>query len=109
MTDEIRPALSADEWEQVMRFGGPVKYDSFLELLAVEPPLIQHNAMFRMMALANAALSDGDARTFTPRDVQLLREAASASADFPGGGLDLLCARIDALLPPERPRQTSRN
>jgi hypothetical protein len=109
VTDEIRPALSAEEWEQVMRFGGPMKYDSFLELLAVEPAPVQRNTMFRMMALANAALPEGDARKFTMHDVRLLRDAASASADYTGGGLDLLCARIDALLPPQCRKQTSAN
>lgn len=109
MTDEIRPALSAEEWEQVMRFGGPIQYDSFLELLAVEPPLVRDNAMFRMMALVNAALPEDDARKFTTHDVQLLREAASVSTDYTGGELDLLCTRIDALLPPERTKQTSQD
>jgi hypothetical protein len=101
MTDVIRPALSPEEWQEVIRFGGPMQYDSYLELLKVEVPPAQHNAVFRMMALANAVLPDGDARKFTHDDARILADTSQDISAERRRVVAMIAVRVRALLPPE--------
>lgn len=63
-----------------------------------------------MIALANAALPDGDPRKLTWDDVRMLEELASEPADgftVPAEKIRNLASRVAALLPPASPPHPS--
>lgn len=98
MAENIKPALTPQEWADMP--------DS------IEWQAARLGDKARIIALANAALPDGDARKFTHLDVEALRETARvqerALAAAMGPGTDnyierlrRLAAALESYLPPE--------
>lgn len=120
-TDEVRPALTAAEWRgntlvraDARRPGWAVavERDAGGRELFVRYAADRHgtdaiplppDALPAVIALANAALPDGDPRKITRADVDVLRTAyldtLGVSDDEPS--LKPLIAKLAALLPPE--------
>jgi len=84
MTDDIRPALTPEEWEK----NGP--------------PWQNHGAFPARLAFAALSLH-GHPQGFTRADVKALRvvQMQFSMADDEWKALESLAARIEALLPPE--------
>ncbi len=122
MTDEIKPALSADEWRRKSaQRGTQYGMDGFSA--AIDPVMgltidnrgsddaSSHDSAAHLaiiIALANAALPDTSSYKITRKDVYVMECAASAIRAEYGSGdedaleLDRLTAKLAALLPPER-------
>lgn len=108
----IKPALTPEEWTA---FSGGDDAD-LEEFFARKPPwglrlgdydgcidLQLPQSMSSLVAIANAALPDGDSRKFTHADVKLLRYIADvffATDPDDGPALTALSDKIAALLPP---------
>lgn len=128
MSDEIPPALDPAEW--TANDDGPTMYakgiDDMLNTIYEEEspiayfrrgtlsildgpvgPITYHDpASFHgLMALANAALPDGDRRKLTPLMVRQLRETAAWHRAHGGAvvadGLAVIADALAAILPPE--------
>jgi hypothetical protein len=114
MDTAIRPALTPDEWKN--RRAGSVAIDAVdddVHLVVRDPDdeivsVSGNDELWALIALANAALSDGDPRKFTPADVAVARIVGEAvRRDEPGAAqllalADLLQGKLAALLPPPR-------
>jgi hypothetical protein len=126
MAEKIAPALTAEEWADVqsyeigravfrgavyaspldagkrVRFGGG-DHDGLIEVEHTEAPFV--------IALANAALPDGDPRKITRHTlwiIRALREDAYIDAQHPGAlrfeaEVQRLLAALESYLPPEKP------
>lgn len=94
MTDDIRPALTPEEWEAFGR-----SPDGWPKL----PRYAHADDGPWLMACANHALPDGHPNKFTREDVKALRvvQMQFSMADDEWKVLESLAARIEALLPPE--------
>jgi hypothetical protein len=104
MTDEARaiePALTAEEWQALPDAAAAVA------VMALPSLRRQPERMQIVMALANAALPDGDPRKITRAHVRMLESLRAAinkqrKENFEGVALlDELIASLSALLPPE--------
>jgi hypothetical protein len=122
MSDEIKPALTPEEWASVMAdnrddFGdetGPLKgvAIAYTNGILRDGMLCNPYAPDALIALLNHALPDADSRKFTQDDVDALLTIAfrieDADSVMLGGKtwaeveLRALAARIAALLPPPR-------
>lgn len=102
MTDEIPPALTADEWAEIRTHPLPWGPSELIGEYASE------GEYAKALALANAALPDGDLRKITREDVVKLRSiAADMRAERPADTwaddadvLEALAAKLAAILPP---------
>jgi len=111
MTSPIRPALAADEWRE--RRSGPLRIDAVgdeTHLILQDPDgdvvsVSDSNGLFALMALANCALPNEDARKLTVTDVAVLELLirSAADTDVAGGRLHALAIalreKLSALLP----------
>lgn len=117
MSDEIRPALTAEEWEGARgrdarsRLCETANYVQYHEIEGAAAEYVE------AMALANEALPDGHPQKIVASDVSALRVvlgewrayagAMSRAAGFPShemwedATLSRLAAKLAALLPPE--------
>lgn len=124
MPDEIRPALSAEEWARE-RVESTTNADTVSLIRSEhgrvnfvahgtngwrgEPNTIGLVMGTRMplaiMALANAALSDDSPHKITRADVDMLESSAENDHDayVNRGAMNQLAAKLAALLPPEKP------
>lgn len=112
MTPGIPPALEPEEWER--RRSGAISIDRVAE----ETHLVVHDPddqlvsvygseeLFALMALANAALADGDPRKITRSSVFDVQVAAEYMQRDEHGGVAARLAQLAdvllALLPPAR-------
>jgi len=110
MTDEIRPALSAEEWK------GPTAdvLDGYVDLDtgtvdvrlggAGSQSRSQHDDAWALVALLNDSLPDDDPRKLTWEDVERVNLAggmvARAGAETVADNLFTLAAKIASQLPP---------
>lgn len=100
MTDEIRPALTLEEWE---RIASDSEYfqPSTIEDLRV----LDESDLPRAVAYANNLLPDDSLYKITRADVEMLRAAAAAAGDATDfgfmEGLEQFAVKLGALLPPE--------
>lgn len=110
MSDEITPALSAEEWAQreAVRASTEISaLDGSVMLVDPDAPstVVLAEGVPALMALANAALPDGDPRKLTREDVALIRgeRFGGFKDDAPAlwRAVDALAAKLAALLPPE--------
>lgn len=115
MSDEVKPALSGDEWatrqyrreftdahgwgELVEIFARTEREGDRLEISTVDGGggTILLDDLHPLMALANAALPEGDPRKITRADVEAVRLAADEASSMHDGVLYALAA----ILPPD--------
>ena len=99
----IPPALTADQWHELSEpseMAPPNAIPVYSELVHAA----DHGQWHRAVALANAALPDGDPRKLTPLHVQQLHMEGVVDANFGdperGAWKLSLAAAIASLLPP---------
>jgi len=105
MSDELKPALTPEEWRAAL--------DNVfvLQAMALEAVSPERGNAVRGIALLNAALPDDSSYKITRKDVYVMECAASAiraeygSDDEDALELDRLAAKLNALLPPEKPAE----
>lgn len=95
MTDKIKPALTAEEWERVRQTpGGAADYD---DAVGDSPETRAY-----LIALNNDALPDSDPRKITRADVDNLRGILSGDAwAVAKSDIRWLAAALESYLPPE--------
>ena len=113
MSIEIAPALEPEEWKYRRCGAVSIDYvdgethvvvtDPDGEIVSVSGP----EEVFALMALANAALPDGDPRKFTREKARILLAVAADTwaghrAAEDRDALATVARTIEALLPPER-------
>lgn len=115
-TRAIEPALTPEEWKrEEIVIGNEITADiysdrqqHFPRQLSIHVPIYGSSnragypvsRLTQLMALANAALPDGDPRKITYRDIDLLRETAN-SLESGGPNLWALANKLESLLPPD--------
>lgn len=95
MPDPIEPALTAEEWADFAR-------SSRLARKGMLGAVLGSGQLPKVLAMANAALPDGDPRKITRDDVLILRQVVGAwFPDWRMEALAELAAKLAALLPPK--------
>lgn len=117
MSGPIRPALQSEEWQQ--RRSGPVSIDTLgdeTHLVLRDPDgdvvsVSGADAIFAVMALANATLPNEDPRKLTITDIAVLRILMERiSKNEPNGRRMIALAialrdKLNALLPPSQSKK----
>ena len=95
--DPIEPALTAEEWADFAR-------SSRLARTGMLEAVLGSGQLPKVLAMANAALPDGDPRKITPQDVLDLQSMSNTMDYEPvmySGDIDRIAAKLAALLPPK--------
>lgn len=104
MTEKIPPALSPEEWAEPANVGYFDWPNGIVDVSSDTPP---DRLPAQIIALANAALPDSDARKITREKIKMLRDYAAditrIGGGRHGGELDHLADELEAYLPPKSP------